>query len=110
MDVKTIKLCPLYESCPRVQARNNNYDQILSNNVEYIGFDYYPCLRRKPGQRKGHFCMMKIDLDLTTPEKALDDVLKHRKKYTKYYYASEVNDYINKLKEAIKNGWSSGES
>lgn len=109
MDIKTIKLCPLYDSCPRIQAQRKFDEQIYSNSVEYIEFDYYPCPRRKPGQRKGHFCMAKIDLDQTSLKTALNDVLKRRKKYTKFYYASEVDDYINKLKEMIKNdGRSSG--
>ena len=47
--------------------------------------------------------MMQIDLSKTTLENALKDVLKRRKKYTKYYYASDVDDYINRLKEMIKN-------
>lgn len=99
MNIKTIKLCPLYETCPRIQNRDG--EKIYADNVPYIQIIPYPCLRRKPGQRKKYLCMMQIDLDKTTLEKALEDVLKHRKKYTKHYYASEVDDYINKLKEMI---------
>lgn len=109
MNVKVIKLCPLYEICPRAQC--GNCEPVYSDNVAYMWINYYPCLKKKPGQRKGHLCMMQIDLDRATLENGLEDVLKNRKKYTKYYYASEVDDYIKKLKEAIENdGRSSRES
>lgn len=111
MDIRTIKLCPLYDACPRIQAQRNFAERVYSNNIEYIEFDHCPCPRRKPGQRKGHFCMAKIDLDRTSFKTALNDALKHRKKYLKYYYASEVDDFIKRLKEMIKNdGRSSRES
>ena len=109
MNIRAIKLCPLYETCPRKQHRDG--EKIYADNVPFIQLESYPCLRRKPGQRKSYICTMQIDLSRTTLEKALDDVLKHRKKYTKFYYASEVDDYINRLKEMIKNdGRSSRES
>lgn len=111
MNVKVIKLCPLYDSCPRVQAHRKLAEQIYSNRVEYIDFDFCPCPRRELGQRKGHFCVAKIDLDQTSLKTALNDVLKRRKKYIKNFYATEVDDFINRLKEMIKNdGRSSGES
>lgn len=109
MDIKTIKLCPLWGTCPRKQ--NHDGEKIYADNVPFIQLESYSCLRRKPGQRKSYICAMQIDLDKTTLEKALNDALKHRKKYLKYYYASEVDDYINRLKEMIKNdGRSSRES
>lgn len=110
MDVRVIKHCLLYEDCPRMQCRDA--ERVYADNVPFINIYPYPCLRRKPGQRKSksYICTMQIDLSKTTLENALDDVLKHRKKYLKYYYASEVDDYINKLKEMIKNGRSSRES
>ena len=109
MDVRLIELCPLDESCPRMQNRDG--EEIYADNVPFIYLNPYPCLRKKRGQRKSYICTMQIDLSRTTLEKALDDVLKHRKKYTKFYYASEVDDYINRLKEMIKNdGRSSRES
>lgn len=110
MDIRFIKLCPLYETCPRMQNRDG--EKIYADNVPFIELNFYPCLRRKPGKRrKSYICTMRIDLDKTTLEKALNDALKHRKKYLKYYYASEVDDYINRLKEMIKiDGRSSRES
>ena len=103
MDIRAIKLCPLYETCPRMQCRDG--EKIYADNVPFIELISYPCLRRKPGKRryKSYICTMQIDLSKTTLEKALEDVLNHRKKYTKFYYASEVDDYINRLKEMIKN-------
>lgn len=99
MDVRVIKLCPLYETCPRMQC--HDAERVYADNVEYIQIFPYSCLRKKSRQRKSYICTMQIDLGKTTLEKALEDVLEHRKKYTKYYYASEVDDYINKLKEMI---------
>lgn len=85
MDIKTIKLCPLYDSCPRIEVQRKCIEQIYSNSVEYIDFNFCPCPRRKPGQLKGHFCMAKIDLDRTSLKTALNDVLKRRKKiYQKF--------------------------
>lgn len=109
MDIKTIKFCPLCDGCRKIQYYNN--ERTYADNVPFIQLESYPCLRRKPGQRKSYICTMQIDLDKTTLEKALEDVLEHRKKYTKYYYASEVDEFINRLKEMIKNdGRSSRES
>ena len=101
MDIRTIKLCPLYEYCPRMQCYDD--EQIYADNEPFIYLNSHPCLIKKLGQRKSHICMMQIDLSKTTLENALKDVLKRRKKYTKYYYASDVDDYINRLKEMIKN-------
>lgn len=109
MDVRVIKRCLLYEDCPRMQCRDA--ERVYADNVKYIQIYSYPCLRKKSGQRKSYICTIQIDLSKTTLEKALDDVLNNRKKYTKYYYASEVDDFINRLKEMIKNdGRSSRES
>lgn len=122
MDVRFIKLCPLWETCPRMQAQRCDGEWVYLDNEPRIYFNPHPCIRKqlpphpclkiKPGKRrKSYICTMRIDLDKTTLEKALNDALKHRKKYLKYYYASEVDDYINKLKEMIKNdGRSSRES
>ena len=109
MNIRTIKLCPLYETCPRMQCRDGEW--VYMDNEPLIYLNPHPCLRKKPGKRrKSYICTMRIDLSRTTLEKALDDVLKHRKNYTKYYYASEVDDYINKIKEMINDGRSSRES
>lgn len=108
MDIRSIKVCPLYESCPRMQRHDG--ELVYMDNKPFIYLNPHPCPRRKLGQRKSHLCMMQIDLSKITLEKALDDILKHRKNYIKFHYASEVDDYINKIKEMIKNGWSSRES
>lgn len=109
MDIRTIKICPFYEGCRRIQCRNA--EKIYADNTPFMQLESFPCIRKRPGQRKSYICTIQIDLSKTTLEKALDDVLKHRKKYTKYYYASEVDDYISRLKEMIKNdGRSSRES
>lgn len=108
MDVRFIKLCPLWETCPRMQ--NRDAERIYADNVPFIHIESYPCLRMKPGQRKSYICVMQIDLSKTTLENALNDVLKYRKKYTKFYYASEVDEFIKQLKEMINDGRSSRES
>lgn len=109
MDIKSIKICPLYETCPRMHGYDG--EQIYADNVPFINIYPYSCLRKKPGRRKSYLCKMQIDLNKITLEEALRDVLRHRKKYTKTFYASEVDDFINKLKEMIKNdGRSSRES
>lgn len=99
MDIKTIKICPLYETCPRMNGQDG--DQIYADNVPYINLYPYPCLRKKPGQRKSYLCKIQIDLSKITLEDALGHLLENRKKYTKTYYASEVDDYIKKIKEMI---------
>ena len=122
MDVRFIKLCPLWETCPRMQAQCRDGERVYFDNESYIYLNPHPCIREqlpphpclkiKPGKRrKSYICTIRIDLNKTTLENALKDVLNCRKKYLKFYYASEVDDYINRLKEMIKNdGRSSRES
>lgn len=101
MDIRVIKLCPLYEDCPKIQCRDG--ERVYIHNEPFIYFKPCSCLRKRPDQRKGYICTIQVDLSKTTLEKALDDVLNNRKKYTKFYYVSEVDDYISRLKEMIKN-------